>query len=67
MISALERDHLKVGMNRDDVRVLLGAPDEVTDDIDTYDIGVSPVGIDMEVYQLIYKNEKLIKFQVSRY
>lgn len=67
MIYSLEKNYLNVGMSREKIRKLLGAPDKINDQVDIYDIGVSPYGIDMEMFQLFFDKDKLVKFQISRY
>ena len=67
MIFSLEKNYLNVGVSREKIRKLLGAPDEIIGQVDIYDIGVSPMGVDMETFQLSFDKDKLVMFQVSRY
>lgn len=55
---------LRVGMHRDEVIELLGPPDYTTQDggtaTDVYYVGVSPYGIDMEQYNIDYRDGRII-------
>lgn len=53
MVAALEQA-VRTGMPRSDVIALLGEPDSRDADTDTYELGVSPLGIDAEVYTVTY-------------
>jgi hypothetical protein len=54
MLEALEREHLRRGMPREEVRQLLGEPDSATAAADEYDLGGSPVGVTLESYVIAY-------------
>ncbi len=54
MVAALEQA-VRTGMPRSDVIALLGEPDSRDDDTDTYELGVSPMGIDEETYVITYR------------
>lgn len=67
MIAALEKYHIRVGMKREQVRDLLGEPDKTLDHADIYDIGASPVGVDLETYRITYSEGMVYEFQVVRH
>jgi hypothetical protein len=60
MVDALERA-VRVGMPRDQVVALLGEPDarDAATGVETYELGVSPVGVDEEVYEMTYRDGML--------
>lgn len=67
-VSALERNHLRLGMARADVHALLGMPERQEELADHYDLGVSPVGVDYETYVIRYDARNLVsKFGVHRH
>ncbi|MBD9369246.1 hypothetical protein [Xanthomonas sp. XNM01] len=55
MVTALEQA-VHAGMPRAEVITLLGEPDSRDADIDTYELGVSPLGVDEEVYEITYRD-----------
>lgn len=67
MVDALEQA-IHVGMARNEVIALLGEPDATDADTqtDTYELGVSPVGIDEEVYQIAYRDGVVASMQWRR-
>lgn len=68
MVAALEQA-VRVGMPRHEVIALLGEPDatEATDaQTDSYELGVSPVGIDEEVYEVTYRDGVVASMQWRR-
>src|SRR5687767_1815960 len=60
MLGDLMRNHLRVGMRREQVRTLLGPPDAQSEvdrenNIDSYNLGhIGPMGIDPSILQLKY-------------
>ncbi len=67
MVPALEREVLHKGMSREVVREILGRPEQVRENADLYDLGVSPFGVDYEQYVIEYDQEnKVVKFFISR-
>lgn len=53
-IESLQRDHMRAGMSRADVRALLGEPEASTPGMDRYALGVAPLGIDPQTYVIRY-------------
>lgn len=68
MLDDLEHK-LHPGMNREEVLALLGPPDsrDAMKSVDIYEVGISSVGIDGEVYRIVYQNGKLVSNQWSRW
>lgn len=68
MVDDLEAK-LHTGMSRREVLDLLGPPDasDQKKGIDTYELGVSSVGIDGEVYRVEYKDDRLVSHRWSRW
>lgn len=67
MVPALEREVLHKGMSREVVREVLGRPEQVRENADLYDLGVSPFGVDYEQYVIEYDQEnKVVQFFISR-
>jgi hypothetical protein len=67
MVSALEREVLREGMSREAVREMLGLPEQIQGNVDLYDLGVSPYGIDYEQYAITYDQEdKVVEFSIRR-
>jgi len=66
MIGALEKYHIRIGMRREQIRKLLGEPDSIVDQIDVYDIGVSPFGVDLETFQETYQEGSVSDFRITR-
>ncbi|MBD1867984.1 hypothetical protein H6F95_11865 [Cyanobacteria bacterium FACHB-471] len=67
MVPALEREVLRKGMSRETVREILGLPEQVQGNVDLYDLGVSPYGIDYEQYAITYDQEnEVVEFSLRR-
>lgn len=68
MLDDLER-RIRPGMSRKEVLDLLGPPDtsDPKTNIDTYELGVSSLGIDGEVYRIEYANEEVVGHRWSRW
>jgi hypothetical protein len=67
MVVALERNVLQKGMRRLEVRAILGKPEQIRHNIDVYDLGASPFGVDYEQYFIEYdKEDKVVKFFIQR-
>jgi outer membrane protein assembly factor BamE (lipoprotein component of BamABCDE complex) len=60
---------LHTGMGREQVIELLGPPDasDAKSSTDTYELGVSSVGIDGEVYRVEYRDGKVAAHRWSRW
>jgi hypothetical protein len=59
---------IRTGMLRDELVELLGEPDSsnAQTNVDIYELGVSPVGIDEEYYEIRYENGKVISHRWAR-
>lgn len=67
MISVLEREVLQKGMTKEAVREILGPPEQTRDNIDLYDLGISPFGVDYEQYVIEYDSDnKVVRFFIRR-
>jgi hypothetical protein len=66
MLVLLERDLLRVGMPKTEVRTLLGEPDSAHGNVDVYRVGVSAHGIDRESYVIEYANERVRQMRLKR-
>ena len=67
MTPTLEREVLQIGISQETVREILGPPEEAQDNMDLYDLGASPFGIDYEQYVIEYDNEKkVVRFFIRR-
>lgn len=66
MVTALERSVTLKGMARDDTRRLLGEPDRSDSDADEYLLGASPVGVDLEVYRLEFRQQRVVLHGIRR-
>ena len=67
MVPDLEREVLHKRMSREVVREILGRPEQVRENADLYDLGVSPFGVDYEQYVIEYDQEnKVVNFFISR-
>ncbi|MBD2068845.1 hypothetical protein H6F93_15155 [Leptolyngbya sp. FACHB-671] len=67
MVPALEREVLREGMSREMVREILGLPEQIQENVDLYDLGISPYGFDYEQYAIVYDREnKLVEFSIRR-
>lgn len=66
MISELIDTVLKKGMSKDEVTALLGPPDSNRDQLELYDIGRSPWGIDLEYLAIDYDENSLVKAYMLR-
>lgn len=60
---------LRVGMTRDEVHALLGAPDsgEENGSIDVYALGRSPYGIDETYYEVQYRDGRVHAHRFGQY
>jgi outer membrane protein assembly factor BamE (lipoprotein component of BamABCDE complex) len=67
MVEALEQA-VRVGMRRNEVIALLGEPDasDAQTQTDTYELGVSPLGIDEEYYQIAYRDGMVASLEWRR-
>ena len=65
MVAALEQA-VRTGMPRSDVIALLGEPDSRDADTDIYELGVSPLGIDAEVYAVTYRAGRVASLSWQR-
>lgn len=59
MVSTLERTIVLKGMTRAETRRLLGEPDRSEPEADEYLLGASPVGVDLEVYRLEFRQGRV--------
>jgi hypothetical protein len=66
MVTALERAVVLKGMARDETRRLLGEPDRSEADADEYLLGASPVGVDLEVYRLEFRQQRVTLHGIRR-
>jgi hypothetical protein len=66
MVTALERTVVLKGMARDETRRLLGDPDRSDADADEYLLGASPVGVDLEVYRLEFRAQRVLLHGIRR-
>jgi len=67
LVPALEREVLRKGMSREEVREILGPPEGETPQRDVYELGASPVGVDYEQYVIEYDEEgKVLSFGLRR-
>lgn len=68
MLDDLE-SRIHPGMSRGEVLDMLGPPDtsDPRTHIDTYELGVSPAGIDGEVYRIEYVNDNVVGHRWSRW
>ncbi len=58
MVEAVE-GVVRAGMTRAEVVALLGEPDSADPGTDIYELGVSPVGIDEEYYEVGYEDGRV--------
>lgn len=66
-IESLQRDHMRIGMSRQEVLRLLGEPEAATPDMDRYALGVAPLGVDNETYVIRYDQQgNVASFRVVR-
>lgn len=67
MISDLEQEVLRKGMSQETVREILGPPEQTEGNMDLYDLGASPVGVDYEQYVIEYDDDqKVVRFFIRR-
>ena len=67
MVAELTDSILKKGMQKDKVRELLGTPEVINENKDTYYLGVSSYGIDFEHLEIEYDSEdKVVSFRITR-
>ena len=66
MVVSLEKNHMSLGMSREQITDLLGEPDVSATNADHYRIGVSPYGIDSEKFYINYKEDIVVGFGISR-
>jgi hypothetical protein len=66
MVVALERSVVLKGMTRDETRRVLGEPDRSEPEADEYLLGASPVGVDMEVYRLEFRQGRVSVHGIRR-
>jgi hypothetical protein len=66
MVPALQRDHLKPGATRDQIRDLLGAPEFEVGETDYYELGRSPLGVSFEQLAIEYADDDLVRAFVLR-
>lgn len=67
MVAELQRDHLKAGAERDEIRRLLGPPEFAEDDdTDVYELGRSPLGVSFEQLVIEYADDELVRAYVRR-
>ncbi len=67
LVAALERQRLREGMPRDEVRRLLGEPDLSEGGADVYLLGASPVGVDLETYRIDYRQDRVSSYGIRRH
>ena len=67
MVGELKAKHLRQGMNREEVRKLLGEPDQRRGTSEVYALGASPFGPSYEYFIIDYDGAGLVTgFHVSR-
>lgn len=57
---------LEPGMARDAVHALLGAPDSTREDVDVYELGRSPYGVDEEYFEVRYRDGRVASHALGR-
>jgi hypothetical protein len=67
MVESLQ-NAIRTGMLREELIELLGEPDSsnAQTNVDIYELGVSPVGIDEEYYEIRYENGMVISHRWAR-
>ncbi|MCP4133748.1 MAG: hypothetical protein GY754_22460 [bacterium] len=67
MVPDLQRSIIKKGMQKNKVRELLGPPEMIDKNSETYDLGVSSYGIDFEYFIIKYDSaEKVSRSYITR-
>ena len=66
MVSALKRDHLEPGTERDEILGLLGPPELQEGETDFYELGRTPWGVSYERLALEYADGELVRAFVTR-